>query len=435
MGFVGRPLTPGAPNPLAVLAVRVRNEYPGTGRAAARNFARNPARNSARNSTPDSARNSAHDDVRFVLDVALEIPPGITILFGPSGAGKSTLLDCISGLVRPDAGRIAVGSEVFFDSERHTDVPPSKRNIAYVFQDLALFPHLSVQQNVAYGLAHLETSARAQRVADMLQAFRVEKFAARKPDELSGGERQRVALARSLATSPRVLLLDEPLTALDAGLKKSIMDDLRVWNGAQNIPILYVTHSRIEVDALGERVIALDQGKVAGTGTPQEVLDAPRRSPLAQAAGFENLLRGTVTEIREADGVMRVRLENSRCEIETPLGYEAVGAALGVAIRAGDILLATELPHGLSARNVLAGKIVSLQQRGAMFVAQVLTTASTDQQSELASGPQDHAAGSSDGGVIFTVHLTPSAKRTLNLEVQRAVWLVLKTHSCHLLNS
>jgi molybdate transport system ATP-binding protein len=351
----------------------------------------------------------------FVLDVAIEIPSGITIVFGPSGAGKSTLLDCIAGLLKPDSGRIEISGEVLLDVERRINWPPTKRKIAYVFQTLALFPHMTVEQNVAYGLAHMPPPERASRVKAMLEAFRVEQLAKRKADEISGGEQQRVALARSLATSPRVLLLDEPLTALDEGLKQSIMEDLRRWNAAQNIPILYVTHSRPEVDALGERVIVLDEGKIISTGTPHEVLDAPRRSSLAQASGFENLFSGVVIELREADGVMRVRLVKGACEIETPLGHAAVGIAVRLAIRAGDILLATEHPYGLSARNVIAGKIISLEQRGTMFVAQVAAGAG-------------HAA-------VFTVHLTLGAKRALKLDVHRPVWLVIKTHSCHVLDN
>ena len=358
-------------------------------------------------------KRSGRTESSFVLDLALEIPAGITIVFGPSGAGKSTLLDCIAGLIKPDTGRIEIGSEVLLDVEQRIDVPPTKRKIAYVFQSLALFPHMTVQQNVAYGLADIPARQRGARVNSMLEAFRVEQLANRKTHEISGGEQQRVALARSLATSPRVLLLDEPLTALDEGLKKSIMEDLRRWNAAQNIPILYVTHSRAEVDALGERVIALDHGKIISTGTPHEVLDAPRRSSLAQASGFENLFSGVVTELREADGVMRVRLVKGACEIETPLGHAAVGTAVRLAIRAGDILLATQRPYGLSARNVIAGKIISLEQRGTLFVAQVATDA--------------------DRAVVFNVHLTLGAKRALELEANQPVWLVIKTHSCHVL--
>jgi len=344
----------------------------------------------------------------FILDVSIEVSPGITILFGPSGAGKSTLLDSVAGLARPDEGRIVAGAEVLFDSAGGIHVPAQKRRTAYVFQTLALFPHLSAEENVSYGLMDLREEERQERVEVILKAFRVEKLRKQRPGEISGGEKQRIALARSLVTEPRVLLLDEPLTGLDAELKAAIVDDLRAWNVAKGIPILYVTHSREEVDALGERVIVLDNGRVASAGAPMDVLDAPRRKKLAQAAGFENLLSATVLDLREADGVMRVRLGESACEIEVPLGYAAAGNRVQVAVRAGDILLATERPHGLSARNVMEGRIVSLEQRGTMAIARV------------------------DCGVAFVVHVTPGAVRALELSSGHRVWLVLKTHSCHL---
>jgi len=343
----------------------------------------------------------------FLLDLEVEVPPGITILFGPSGAGKSTLLDCIAGLTQPDAGRIAINGNLLFDSSKKLNVPPQHRQISYVFQSLALFPHMTAEANVAYGLPDLSEQERLARVSEILQMFRVEKLRGRRPREISGGEQQRVALARSLVTLPRVLLLDEPLTGLDAELKASIIDDLRAWNAAHRIPILYVTHSREEVDALGERVIALLHGKIVSEGTPREVLDAPRRKRLAQAAGFENLLSGTVLDLREADGVMRVCLVDTACEMEVPLGHAAPGDRIRIAVRAGDILLAAEPPRRLSARNVLEGKIVSMEQRGTLVVARV------------------------DCGVIFTVHVTPGAERALELAAEKKVWLVLKTHSCH----
>jgi molybdate transport system ATP-binding protein len=214
------------------------------------------------------ARKTRGEDggVPFVLDVSLEFPPGINIVFGPSGAGKSTLLDCIAGLLRPDEGRVAIGGDVLLDVGGGVNVPTEKRNFAYVFQNLALFPHMTVEQNVGYGLFRMAAAEKAACVAEMLRMFNAEKLAVRSASKLSGGERQRVALARSLATSPRVLLLDEPLTALDEELKKSIMDDLRAWSATQNIPIVYVTHSREEVDALGERVVLLSHGKVVGVG-------------------------------------------------------------------------------------------------------------------------------------------------------------------------
>jgi molybdate transport system ATP-binding protein len=346
----------------------------------------------------------------FVLDVSLEIPSGITILFGPSGAGKSTLLDCIAGLLRPDAGHIKIGDEMLFDSEARVSVPTQHRRMAYVFQSLALFPHLTVEENVAYGLADLTADQRTQRIAEILQGFRVENLGKRRAGEISGGEKQRVALARSLVTLPRVLLLDEPLSGLDAELKASIFDDLRSWNAALRIPILYVTHTRDEVDALGERVVVLDRGRVINEGRPHEILDAPRRKRLAQAAGFENLLDATVVELREADGVMRVRLAEGASEIEVPLGYAVPNDRVKIAIRAGDILLATQPPVGLSARNILDGKIVSLEPRGSLVVARV------------------------KAGVLFTVHVTPGAVRALELIAGKPVWIVLKTHSCHLVS-
>lgn len=202
--------------------------------------------------------------VPFVLDVSLEFPAGINIVFGPSGAGKSTLLDCIAGLLLPEEGRVALGGEVLLDVAGGVNVPAEKRNFAYVFQNLALFPHMSVEQNVGFGLFRMVAAEKSARVAETLRMFHVEKLAGRSASKLSGGERQRVALARSLATGPRVLLLDEPLTALDEELKKPIMDDLRAWSATHSIPILYVTHSREEVEALGERVVLLKHGKVAG---------------------------------------------------------------------------------------------------------------------------------------------------------------------------
>lgn len=347
----------------------------------------------------------------FLLDVSFTAPPGITILFGPSGAGKSTLLDCLAGLIYPDEGCISLGEHLLFDSQAEVNLPPQVRGIAYVFQTLALFPHMTAEENIAYGLAHLPRKDRRARVDEVLQAFRIATLGTRKPREISGGERQRIALARSLVTQPRLLLLDEPLTGLDAHLKTALVDDLRSWNAARRIPILYVTHSREEVSALGERVIAMDHGRVLTEGTPLEVLEAPRQRRLAQAAGFENFLSGTVVDLREAEGVMRLRLGESRCEIEVPLGFALVGDRVCVAIRAGDILLATQPPHGLSARNVLEGKIVRLDTRGVLVEARV------------------------DCDAEFVVHVTPGAVRALELAAGQHVWLVLKTHSCHLVEN
>lgn len=343
----------------------------------------------------------------FHLDVDFSAASGITILFGPSGAGKSTLLDCIAGLISPGEGRISIANELLFDSNTRANVPPHNRRLGYLFQTPALFPHLTAQQNIEYGIAHLSPSDRDAAVSEVQRLFRIQALATRKPTQLSGGEAQRVALARALVTKPRVLLLDEPLSALDTELKNSIIADLRIWNATHRIPILYVTHDRAEVDALGEVVIAMDQGKIVQQGIPRQVLDAPRQQRLAEVSGFENILEGTVKEIRLDDGVMRVALKHSTTSIEVPLGYAKLGDTVRVAIRAGDILLALERPIGLSARNVLQGRLRSAEQRGATMICKI------------------------DAGAVFEVHVTLGAARSLDLHPERELWLVLKTYSCH----
>jgi len=347
----------------------------------------------------------------FVLDVDVSAPAGFTILFGPSGAGKTTLLDCLAGLATPDAGTIQVGSQVFFDAQTGVTLPVSKRNVGYVFQDLALFPHLTVEGNLAYGLDRFPSKDRGQRIGLILDAFRIRDLRQCRPQEISGGERQRVALARSLVTDPCILLLDEPLAALDSPTKSRILGDLRAWNEAHRIPILYVTHSREEVFALGERVVVLDRGRVLAQGTPHEVMSAPRQETVAQLAGFENIFDATVIAAHEDRGTMTCRLAGGKVELETPLVRAEPGSQLRVGVRAGDILLAIQRPEGLSARNVLPGKVASVVRRDVIIAARV------------------------DIGVELEVHLTLAARDALQLTPGREVWLVVKTHSCHLMSA
>ena len=353
-------------------------------------------------------RFSANGAAPFVLEVNASFAPGFTVVFGPSGAGKSTLLDCIAGLQQPESGEIRLAEEIFLDAARRINISPQRRELAYVFQSLALFPHLSVEQNIRYGLARLPASEQQQRVASVAAAFHIATLLQRRPAELSGGEKQRVALARALVTRPRILLLDEPLTGLDAALRRSILEDLRAWNDANRIPILYVTHNLEEVDTIGEQVLTMADGRVQDSGLPRAVLDAPRSVILAQAAGFENVFPAKVLEHRAADGVMRVALLNAGCEIEIPLAHAEPGSEIRVAIRAGDILLATEPPHFLSARNILPGAIESVETRGVLVQIRV------------------------KAGADFIVHVTPGAVRSLDLSSGQLVWLVIKTHSCHL---
>jgi len=354
-------------------------------------------------------RTLVSDDGGFQLDVAFALERGITILFGPSGAGKTTLLDCIAGLSDPDQGQIVSGSRVLFDSEKRINLSASERKTGYVFQDLALFPHLSVESNVAFGLADLRTEDRKQRVVGALESLDILELRTRRPAELSGGERQRVALARALVTQPSVLLLDEPLAALDFPVRMKIAEDLRRSIQALPIPVLYVTHSRDEVFMLGERMLMLERGKIIAEGTPHQVMSAPRSETVAQLAGFENIFDAKVTSIHEERGTMTCVLGGGMVELETPLVRAEVGSKLRVGISAGDVLLATTVPVGLSARNILPGQLLSLWQRDMIVVARV------------------------DCGVEMSLHLTLAARDSLELVPDKKVWLIVKTHSCHLL--
>jgi len=347
----------------------------------------------------------------FTLDVRFAVSPGFTILFGASGAGKTTLLDCIAGRQTPDDGKIAIGETALFDAQSRRNLPPSRRSVGYLLQSLALFPHMTVEQNVQYGLAALDSAEREARSREVVESFRISEMAGRRPAEISGGERQRVALARALVTRPRVLLLDEPLTALDTVTKARIVDDLRAWNQRRGIPILYVTHDRDEVFALGESVFVLEAGRLVAQGSPHDVLHRPQSETVAQLAGFENIFECSVVGSHPEQGTMTCRIAGSVVDIEVPLSRVDSSQPLQVGIRAGDILVASSAPTGLSARNVLAGVVTSLQQRDVTVIAKV------------------------NCGAEFEVHLTPGARQSLHLEVGTRVWLVVKTYSCHVLQN
>jgi molybdate transport system ATP-binding protein len=344
----------------------------------------------------------------FALEAEFETPAGFTMLLGPSGCGKTTLLNCIAGFLRPDCGQITLGSRSLFDSNSNIDMPVQKRRLGYVFQNLALFPQMTVEQNIQYGLVKLSPGERRSRMMGMLEAFRIPHLIGRKPSQISGGERQRVALARTLVTNPAMLLLDEPLSALDTSTKSKILDDLRDWNAAYGIPVLYVTHSSEEAFAIGDHVVVLQAGRVLARGTPQEVLSAPRHETIAQLVGFENIFDATVQSIEETRGTMICQLYGAATQVEVPLGRIEQGASVRIAIRAGDIILATEHPHGLSARNTFQGKVLSLRREGVTVIVMV------------------------EAGVTFEVHLTPGAIDDLKLKVGTQVWLVIKSYSCNL---
>jgi len=344
----------------------------------------------------------------FTLDVAFTAPAGITILFGASGSGKTTILRCLSGLTRPDAGRIIVGPRALFDAGAGIDVPVQQRRVGYVFQLTGLFPHMSIERNLEYGLGHLAAEERRERVRSVAHSFRITSLLARRSSQVSGGERQRAALARALVTDPSILLLDEPLSALDHAIQSRIMEDLRRWNEAHRIPIVYVTHGHREVFALGERVVVVENGRLLAAGSPHEVLDHPVHGGLASVAGFENIFDAVVLERRERAGTMQCRLGDFTTELEVPLNQTQVGQTIQVAIRAGDILVANHEATGVSARNIIPGIVADLTSQGVTMVASI------------------------DAGPRFIVHLTPGGAESLKLHRGDPVWLIIKTYSCRI---
>ena len=198
----------------------------------------------------------------FTLDVEFSAPEGVTVIFGPSGSGKTTVLQCLAGLLKPDAGTIRVGGETWFDCGRKINLTPQQRRTGYVFQDLALFPHMTAAENIAFGVRE-STENKRNRVRDILERFHVAHLAENRPDEISGGERQRVALARALVIQPQLLLLDEPFSALDDELKLAIIADLKRWLEENKVPVLLVTHDREEAGLMGGRMLLMKEGSVA----------------------------------------------------------------------------------------------------------------------------------------------------------------------------
>ena len=211
----------------------------------------------------------------FTLDAKFSAAPGITILYGPSGSGKSTTLAAICGLVTPQAGRIALGDEIWFDAARGIRWPVEKRGIAFVFQSLALFPHMSARANVEYGLPrNMPRAERQRRAEEMLARMKVAHLAARRPATFSGGEGQRVALARAFAPSPRLVLLDEPFSAMDRELRRDFIADVRGYVDEARVPLIHVTHHRNEARALADRVVLIDGGRITAAGGVDELLPA-----------------------------------------------------------------------------------------------------------------------------------------------------------------
>jgi molybdate transport system ATP-binding protein len=232
----------------------------------------------------------------FALDVAWTAGDEVAVLFGPSGVGKTLTLQCLAGLIRPDAGRITVDGRAFFDAAAGIEVPPQRRRIGYVFQGYALFPHLTVEENVAFGLRDRPRRERTERTGAVLDRLGLRCLAGRRPPELSGGERQRVALGRALAIDPALLLLDEPLSALDQPLRRALRDELRDILREWGRAAVVVTHDFSEAYRLGDRIIVYDSGRVIHAAPRAELLWRPASEAVARIIGIRNILHGTVVK-------------------------------------------------------------------------------------------------------------------------------------------
>jgi molybdenum ABC transporter ATP-binding protein len=303
----------------------------------------------------------------FELDVALEVEQRCCLaLAGPSGAGKTTLLRVVAGLARPAVGGVAIGEEVWLDTSSGLEMPPERRRCGLLFQDYALFPRLSAWRNVAYGMKG-SRSQRRRRATELLDRFRIASLAEASPTALSGGERQRVALARALAAEPRVLLLDEPLSALDPGGRRDALRQLHALLGELSIPVLLVTHSYDEAALLADRIAVVDRGRVVQAGEPAQISVAPASPFVADFAGAA-VLHGEAT--REASGLTLVRLRGGG-EVRST---DSASGAVAASVFPWEISLQPPREQGEdSMLNRLGGEVTSLTAVGNRMRVEIAT--------------------------------------------------------------
>ena len=336
------------------------------------------------------------------LDLPLD-PPSVLILFGPSGSGKTTVLRCLAGLEQPEEGVIQFGSEIWVDAARHLIVPPQARHLGYMPQDYALFPTHTVTGNIEYGLSNLPQDERRRRVGEVLALLQLQGLEQAKPRQLSGGQQQRVALARAIARQPKLLLLDEPLSSLDAPTRDALCRELRSLLLRLKTPTVVVTHDWTEALTLGDLIAVMSEGQILQIGPPQEVFSRPANEAVAQIVGVETVVQGQVSE--SVNGLVMVQVNGVAM---TALAVEGIGPAVYVCIRAEDVVLEQAGISRTSARNHLLGRVVDIFPQGVMMQVRI------------------------DCGFLLTAVITRGAVEDLRLAPGGPVIAAIKAGSVHL---
>lgn len=342
----------------------------------------------------------------LTLDVAFDAPPGVTALFGPSGAGKTSVLNAVAGLYRPDAARIAVEGDVLCDTDAGIWRAPHRRRLGVVFQEGRLFPHLTVAGNLTYGPRVRREPVEASEVDRVVALLGIGALLDRRPAALSGGERQRVAIGRALLAKPRMLLLDEPLAALDAARKAEILPYLERIRDEAGVPMLYVSHSASEVARLATTVVVIEAGKVVRTGPAAAVLADPALAP----AGFREVgavLSATVTAHHD-DGLTEIDAGGTALMLA---GLDAApGARVRVRVAAHDVILSLGAPAGLSALNVLPGRVTALHPETGAGVVVALDTGAGPLLARITRRSADRlglGVGTACHAILKTVAIAP----------------------------
>lgn len=307
----------------------------------------------------------------FQLDVSLTAGSGVTALFGRSGSGKTSVINMVAGLSKPDSGRIQVDGRVLFDSEAGIDLAPERRRLGYVFQEHRLFPHLSVKGNLLFGHDLLPAAERRVGLDEVLDVLGIEPLLDRRPANLSGGEKQRVAIGRALLASPGILLMDEPLAALDSQRKAEVLPFIARLARRFAIPILYVSHSMDEVLRLADTLVLMDGGRAAAVGPLEELMSDPALRPLTGRYEAGAVIPATIASHDSTYGVSRLSFAGGTLvmgRIDLP-----VGTRVRVRIHARDIAIAIRPPEQVSIRNVLPAVVVSVNAADSFLVDVVLS--------------------------------------------------------------